>query len=173
MVRFPMPDIDPRKALFAIATALFLVSCGFFMLYARDRPEFKVEAHPDPTPANDVLDAVLTSEVRSVQYTDAHGAVHTYTNMTGAKLILMDIGLRDMGGAGLNKTSLVNDIEGPLREMVQDEVGTRPFTVYILHGMESVTISGVKGSSEGVESVPVRLTNPKDGSEVTVKLVLG
>ena len=159
--------------MFVLAGALLLVSCGFFVLYARDRPEFKVGASPDPGPANEVLDAVLTSKAWAVTYTDMHGTVHRYTNMTGAEIILMDMGLRDMGGVGLNKTSLANDVEGRLREMVQDEVGTRPFTIYILHGLESVTISGGHGASEGVASIPVMLTDPKDGSKVTVKLVLG
>ena len=168
-----MPETGPRKAMFVIVGALLLASCAFFVLYARDRPEFKVSASPDPGPANEVLDAVLTSQTGVVAYTDMHGTVHSYTNMTGAEIILMDMGLRDMGGASLNKTSLANDVEVLLREMVQDQVGTRPFTMYILHGLESVTISGGKGAPEGVESVPISLTDPKDGSKVTIKLVLG
>lgn len=168
-----MQETGLRKAMFVMVAVLLLVSCIFFILYARDRPEFKVEASPDPGPANEVLDAVLTSETGAVAYTDMHGTVHRYTNMTGAGIILMDMGLRDMGGASLNKTSLANDVEVRLREMVQDQVGTRPFTMYILHGLERVTISGGKGASEGIESVPISLTDPKDGSKVTIKLVLG
>lgn len=173
MERSLMPDSGPGKALFAIAGVLLLVSCGLVVLYARERPEFKEEPQPDPDQANEVLDAVLTSEISSVTYIDGRGTSHVYHNMTVAKVILMDIGLRDAGGVSLNKTSLAIEVESRIKEQVQDEVGTRPFSLYMVHGLQTITISGSGGAERGVESAPVTLTDPEDGSDVTVSLILG